>query len=86
MLEGLNLGYGLNNYNGLNHFGMIDLMGDLGTGMGMPFPGTPDYGLVADASSPHVHGAMKRRVRIALARLPHAGGEGGEWDVLEVAA
>lgn len=88
--EGLNLGFGLNS---LNNFGMNDLgmdvvglgMSSLGMGVGMPF-GTPDYGLDSDISSAHTRAAMRRRVRIALARLPHAGSEGGEWDVFEVAA
>lgn len=92
IMEGLNLGFGLNGLSNLNNFGAselgmnmgIDGMSGLGMGMGMPF-GTPDYGLDSNA-----HGvketATRRRVRIALARLPHAGGEGGEWDVIEVAA
>lgn len=91
MLEGLNLGFGLNNYNnfGMNDLSMgmgmgVDTISGFGMGMGMPF-GTPDYGLDSNA-----HGvketATRRRVRIALARLPHVGGEGGEWDVVQVTA
>lgn len=94
LLEGLNLGFGLNGLSNFNHFGMndlsigmgmgVDTMGGLGMGKGMPF-GTPDYGLDSATATQAVT-QMRRRVRIALARLPHAGGEGGEWDVVEVAA
>lgn len=95
IMDGLNLGFGLNslnnyNYNSFINFGMdsvgmsmgIDNVGSLGMG-GFSMP---DYGLDSDVASAHSHGSTRRRVRIALARLPHAGGEGGEWDVVEVAA
>lgn len=66
----------------------VDTLG--GLGMGTPF-GTPDYGLDADADAgacaavgAHAPGATRRRVRIALARPPYVGGEGGEWDLVEV--
>lgn len=86
MLEGLNFGLGLNSYNtfGVNDLMGVDTMGGLGMSMGMPF-GTPDYGLDSATATQAVT-QMRRRVRIALARLPHAGSEGGEWDVVEVAA
>lgn len=85
LLEGLNLGFGLNGLSNFNHFGMNDLgMDDMNLGVGMPF-GTPDYGLDSATATQAVT-QMRRRVRIALARLPHAGSEGGEWDVVEVAA
>lgn len=67
---------------GMNIDGMSGLGANLG--LGMPF-GTPDYGLDSATATQTVT-QMRRRVRIALASLPRAGGEGGEWDVLEVAA